>query len=120
MNQKNEYFCTNCGTSLSNQKGFLPNTKIWKCKNCGQKLYNHEPDAEDVTWYCDNCHSELSLQEGFSSKLDCWACKICGYKNMITPEFIYDSVYDYEDHIVYDEIRRMYLPLPKKRITEER
>lgn len=108
-----ECFCPNCGAVLDAQAGFCCSLETWRCKSCGQTLYRSDPDDAAVTWYCDQCGEILNGQKGFSDKRAAWVCTVCGFENRLSQEFIFDSVFDYEAHLVYDSTSKQYVPSPK-------
>lgn len=89
-----KYFCTCCGASLDDQKGFDPEMNSWVCRKCGQQLTGNDLKSDlfgDVVWYCDQCGVVLNRQEGFTEEAGTWRCTGCGFENDVTADNIKDG-----------------------------
>lgn len=90
-----EYFCPNCGATLSDQPGFDPDGGTWTCTCCGKLLMDddvYDGDTfEGVAWYCDECGALLNRQPGFSDSYGSWRCTNCGHLNGTTEDDIIEE-----------------------------
>ncbi len=88
-----DYFCTSCGSTLNEQEEFDPDLGYWRCKECGEALYDGENVYsgelfKDILWFCDDCGAFLNKQMGFTDTKGTWTCLDCGYVNEISESMI--------------------------------
>lgn len=94
------FYCTCCNADLESQYGFDPNASHWYCTQCGTLLTNPNGNAgarfEDVVWLCDNCGACLNDQPGFTDWGGSWRCTKCGHTNGTTEDDIFSSEEEYQ------------------------
>lgn len=80
---KEELYCTKCGSNIEKQYGFYRNVNVWICKRCHTPLINPSY-PNDIIWFCDSCNAILNNQDSWNPYLNgIYSCEECGYKNEV-------------------------------------